>query len=274
MNDQAQRKERLPYLIKEHGDEVHLLQYLDNSQKRVVVPETVSGKPVTAIGESCFNRHQEIEEIILPDSLVSIGAFAFAMCSGLHHVAFSDSISEIGSFAFRDCRGLRGGTIILPAHLKTLSHSLFSFTYMDNVDLKLPTDLQLIENHAFYSAGAFDLVISNPDIVIQDGAFAQSGIHVVTTQPVEKGWFMDWPYGQTIRSLAGESGVIEDYRFLGDSCMELTVIFGVESRKLFYPSPTAEYSFVSEESQRMMWDTLSKTNTVRDIFRQWQRGVL
>ena len=37
------------------------------------------------------------------------------------------------------------------------------------------------------------------------------------------------PYSQTIRPLAGECGVIADCRFLGDSCMERTVVFGVEA---------------------------------------------
>ena len=263
-----------PYQIEELDNEIHLLRYLDDQNSRVVIPSEINGKPVTVIGESCFNFHSEIEQIIFPDSLVSIGAFAFTMCRRIHELVIPDSVTEIGTCAFRDCKGLCGGKIVLPAGLKTISQSLFSFTYMDGVDLTLPRDLELIESHAFYSAGSFDLILPSTDVEIQDGAFAQSGVHILSSITGQKGWYMDWPYGQQITTSDGEVGTIDDYRSLSDGCMELTVMFPNGARKLFYPVFAAEYSFVSDGSQRMMWDTLSKNPVVKSVFRSWQRGLI
>lgn len=274
MNSQDRTAQTFPYQIEEHDEEIHLLRYLDNRSPLVEIPSVVNGKPVTSLGESCFNCHSEIEQIVFPSSLVSIGAFAFTMCRRIHELIIPDSITEIGICSFRDCKGLRRGKIVLPSGLKTISQSLFSFTYMDGVDLTLPRDLALIESHAFYSAGSFDLILPSPNVEIQDGAFAQSGVHIISSIPEQRGWYMDWPYAQQITTSDGEIGSIDDYRNLSDGCMELTVMFVNGARKLFYPSFSAEYSFVSDENQRMMWDTLSKNPGVKSVFRSWQRGLI
>lgn len=274
MSGQVHTMPAFPYQIEELDEEIHLLRYLDDCSSLVEIPSFINGKPVTSIGDSCFNCHSEIEQLVFPSSLVSIGAFAFTMCRRIHELILPDSITEIGICTFRDCKGLRGGKIVLPSGLKTISQSLFSFTYMDGVDLTLPRDLELIETHAFYSAGSFDLILPSPKVVIQDGAFAQSGVHVISSIPEQRGWYMDWPYGQQIATADGKVGTIDDYRSLCDGCMELTVMFPNGARKLFYPSFSAEYSFISDENQRMMWDTLSKTPGVNGVFRSWQRGLI
>lgn len=72
----------------------------------LVVPETIDGVPVLAIGDSCFYGCTELTSVTLPAGVTSIGEFAFAKCSSLRGMHFPQAVTAIGPYAFYGCTDL------------------------------------------------------------------------------------------------------------------------------------------------------------------------
>ena len=69
----------------------------------LVIPDTVDGYKVTAIGENAFCDHAELTSVSLPFWVNSIGSGAFIGCSGLNSVTFSEMVTTIAENAFDGC---------------------------------------------------------------------------------------------------------------------------------------------------------------------------
>lgn len=82
------------------GDGVVIVGMGSCTDKNVVIPDTIDGKPVTAIGEKAFHQNYSIESVTLPDSIVSIGKSAFEQCHSLKTINLPDSIEKIEHRAF------------------------------------------------------------------------------------------------------------------------------------------------------------------------------
>ena len=63
------------------------------------------------IADEAFCDFQNLESVILPNSVISIGGGAFMNCSGLTSATLSNTVNSIGSGAFRGCSGLSDLTI-------------------------------------------------------------------------------------------------------------------------------------------------------------------
>ena len=68
---------------------------------RTVVPSSLGGYPVTAIGRYGMAENYS-QDIILPDGLTSIGRRAFAMCEYTLAITVPESVTFIGEYAFND----------------------------------------------------------------------------------------------------------------------------------------------------------------------------
>jgi autotransporter-associated beta strand protein len=123
-----------------------------------VIPATINGLPVTAIGASAFANKSTLTRVTIPDSVTSIGDQAFAYCSGLLEILvdpanpnFSSldgvlfnqdqttliqwpggrtgdytvpaSVTQIGSYAFAGCAGLTG--VVIPASVTSMGDYAF-----------------------------------------------------------------------------------------------------------------------------------------------------
>jgi hypothetical protein len=72
----------------------------------VIIPASIDGTPVTAIGENAFLGSYGLTSVTIPDSVKSIGNVAFAYCVGLTSLTIPDSVTSIGFFAFQSCISL------------------------------------------------------------------------------------------------------------------------------------------------------------------------
>lgn len=75
------------------------------SDADLVVPDTLDGRPVTAIAERAFEGESEsggLSRVHLPEGLESIGAFAFAD-QKIERINIPDSVTTIAPGAFADC---------------------------------------------------------------------------------------------------------------------------------------------------------------------------
>lgn len=104
------------------------------SDSRVVIPESIAGKPVTKAAPYAFSARKDkeeidveiyqtdqitamqtderllageiVEEVILPATMQEIGRYIFYGCRKLRRLEFSDNLTQIGSGAFTVCSSL------------------------------------------------------------------------------------------------------------------------------------------------------------------------
>ena len=55
---------------------------------KLVIPDTIEGKPVTRIGDFAFVNCTSLTSITIPDGVTSIGHAAFAACESMNAVTF------------------------------------------------------------------------------------------------------------------------------------------------------------------------------------------
>ena len=69
----------------------------------VVVPDTIDGLPVTAIGDNAFCYCTGLTSITLPEGCTTIGYYAFSGCTSLTSITLGNSITTISVGAFQAC---------------------------------------------------------------------------------------------------------------------------------------------------------------------------
>lgn len=74
-------------------------KYIGNS-KRVQLPASIQGKPVTDIRRDAFSNNHKIEEVVLPDTIGYLGVVAFGSCKNLSEIHLPQSLKKIDQFAF------------------------------------------------------------------------------------------------------------------------------------------------------------------------------
>ena len=67
----------------------------DGTSAIVVIPDNVSGVPITVIGESAFASAVELEEIVIPESITSVGNDAFGSCAALESIFYLGSGEQL-----------------------------------------------------------------------------------------------------------------------------------------------------------------------------------
>ena len=156
----------------------------------VIVPETVDGQTITAINLFAFSSNENINSIILPDSITEIGSQAFASCANLKKIVLPKNLTQINSGVFRKCTSLE--TIELPKTVTFIDaeafeecSSLKEITIPDGVEeisddtfdnctaltkINLPASVTAIDSGAFGSCISLESI--NLDNISSIGKFA------------------------------------------------------------------------------------------------------
>ena len=138
----------------------------------------------------------------------------------------------------------------------------------------LPEELEEIDVHAFYSGGSFELKTPNTVKKIGVGAF-NCGPEIITSLSYDKGWYLDWLYGEKVIMETGQIGVISDLQELGNGCNILEVTVNQEKCKVFYPCIHGkEFSFKDEQNQRMMENDIKDNDGIQDTYEAWRNGLI
>ena len=141
------------------------------SEEVVVIPDGV-----TEIGAYAFHHElplNNVQKVILPDSVEIIGYGAFWECDELSDVVFSDNLRSIGEMAFEDTY-LR--KLVLPSKVTYIGANAFP-TVLE--EITLPEGLAEIEANAFKNTSIKEIVI--PDSVRILGAYCFDGCESLTT---------------------------------------------------------------------------------------------
>lgn len=160
----------------------------------VIVPETIGGLPVTAIGSFAFSGNSSLTSITIATSITNIGVAAFSYCSQLSSVVIPAGVVSIGAGAFAECGslaaivvdqgnafyltlegvlfthdqttlvqypGARIGSYSIPASVTTLGESAFGGCY-NLTGITIPNGVSRIPDWAFDSCtGLTTVVIPN-----------------------------------------------------------------------------------------------------------------
>ena len=273
------QNQTMAFGIEEYDEHIEIGRFLSNDIGQVEIPERIHGKPVTVIGDDCFFGCNNIKLIKLPNSITLIGAQAFAMCKNLNEIIMPDSVTEIGHHAFRDCSRLK--KVVLSQKIKQLPTGLFSFCYLEDPMIILPDGLEVIESGAFWNAGEFNLLIPDSVKEIGVGAF-NGGPHPITKLSEDKGWFLEWPYGETVECSAGK-GKITDIYYLENNCRVHEVNIDGKPVEYFFPCDYIDEKIVfikAENRHKFDEEFLSgwrTKNDLADAFKirsAWERGLL
>lgn len=185
------------YIYDDETDEkipgIRLIKYT-GSEKNIVVPDQIDGKPVLSIGTECFEYEKtnpnimngdkfipanpalkEVESIVLPDTIVRIDLEAFEGCENLTSINIPSSIKRLRPFIFSGCKSLK--EITLPGKNISFDTGVFRNSYIEKINLtegmtKIP---------GYFLEGSKVTSISIPSTVstISENAFKRSNCKTV-----------------------------------------------------------------------------------------------
>lgn len=130
------------------------------------IPTTLGGHPVTSIGHAAFEGCCDMTSIMIPKGVTSIGQFAITGCSSLRSITIPESVVSIWEPNFGGCCNLDlitvspdnptysavSGLLLTKDRQTLLSGS-------DLAQIKIPDDVTLIANYAFYGSTNLTSVI-------------------------------------------------------------------------------------------------------------------
>lgn len=135
------------YEIREDGT---LTVYYIGQAEEVIVPDTIDGKKVTAIGEKAFASVADtLKKVTLPETIEQIENQAFANCTLLSEINLPDSLTSIGVWAFDHCTDLK--YLKIPAHAFDGGLSE-AFVYSGLETVELAEGIEKIPPYTFYKS--------------------------------------------------------------------------------------------------------------------------
>ncbi|MBQ7454926.1 MAG: leucine-rich repeat protein [Clostridia bacterium] len=114
----------------------------------VVVPDTLGGLPVRAIGDQAFYE-APVREVVLPEGLEEIGEYAFSGCNDLVRLHLPSTLKTIGPGAFESCMRLQWLNLE-DTQVVVIDEGAFWFNmYLES--LGLPATLETVGENNFVS---------------------------------------------------------------------------------------------------------------------------
>ena len=122
----------------------------DDGTKNVVVPSTIDGKTVVAIGNAAFGEKTNLETITLPEGIVTIGRRAF-FSSSLKTIDIPASVQEIGEDAFYLCTELTAINMPQDSQLKTIGR--FAIEHCTKLKtFVIPASVEYVGENVFFGS--------------------------------------------------------------------------------------------------------------------------
>jgi len=157
----------------------------------VIVPETIDGYPVSIIEAHAFADCENIEDIILPNTLTAIGAWAFQHCDSLTNLTIPQNVTWIGQGIFNGCISLK--SVVIPDGITYISDDMFAYC-KKITEFEINDNIVSIGKCAFEGTGLTAITIPKSVNFIGQDAFKKSklkgigGLETIYYEGTEAEW--------------------------------------------------------------------------------------
>ena len=144
-------------------------------QETLIVPDTIDGVTITAIGNQAFYGVEKVKTVQLPNTITTIGDEAFYGCKNMTEINLPSNINSMGTWAFYGCSKLV--SIDIPTGITSIPDNAFrECRALTNVTF--PLNITQIGNKSFEKCIAFTKIHLPASIsTLKDDAFTNcSGV--------------------------------------------------------------------------------------------------
>lgn len=169
------------FSYREMADGIEIYQYDEKpgTYTKVNIPSQIDNRPVVSLDEGFMVMNKTIEEVVLPDTLISIGKSAFNSASSLRKIAIPASVSSIGDFAFTGCTSLQDFTCSSANKTFAIESGILLNKEKTKVlfvpassSCSIPSTVKTIREYAFYcNTNLTSVVVPSSVTQIEEGAF-------------------------------------------------------------------------------------------------------
>ena len=168
----------IKYELSEDGESYSIVKY-KGTDTELVIPSSYNGKPVTSIERNAFAYCSLLEEVWIPDSIISVGYFAFGDCISLRNVTIGKGVTSIGNTAFTGCKLLTN--LIVSNENEVYDSRNNCNAIIETVNNKLiigcnntviPSSVTIICDWAFLECTFMSISIPKSIVAINCGAFS------------------------------------------------------------------------------------------------------
>ncbi len=142
------------------GTTITITDYPEAATGAVVIPATIAGKPVTAIGAGAFSSCGDITSVSIPPGVTSIGQEAFVVCAKLASVNIPEGVTDLGYNTFAGCQALSG--VVLPSTLTSLGDHAFAIC-MGLTSIVIPPSVTDFGPSVFYQCSNLASIRLSPN---------------------------------------------------------------------------------------------------------------
>lgn len=147
------------FVFEENESTATVIGYKGRNE-HITIPSTYNGKPVTAIGDSAFDKNENkrvIKSVVIPNTIKTIGNFAFFGCE-LTSIIIPKNVTYLGRGAFSFCELT---TIDIPGSIEILRNMTFQYC-RSLTTVKIGEGVKVIKEQAFQGCTSLES-ISLPD---------------------------------------------------------------------------------------------------------------
>ena len=153
-----------------------ILTNYSGKEESIVVPNTISGYPVTEL-RNTFENNTIIKSVKINEGIETIGTSAFNGCINLNRISLPKSVTKIGNKAFYNCIKLK--RIHFPSNLHTIEGEAFAHTSLKRITI--PKRVTDIYSYSFYDCKNLSKVtILSKSLTIYSYAFKETPIEIIS----------------------------------------------------------------------------------------------
>ncbi|MBQ7554492.1 MAG: leucine-rich repeat protein [Bacteroidaceae bacterium] len=146
------------------------------------ISEVTLPESIVSIGGLAFSGCPNLRSIIIPETVTNIGYYAFTGCVSLDNVIIPNSVTAIGKEAFENCSGMK--SVRVSEGITSIEYATFkgcsSLTFIE-----IPQGVTSIGNNAFNGCRKLDFV-SIPESVTSIGDMAFQNCNALTNIALPK----------------------------------------------------------------------------------------
>jgi hypothetical protein len=197
---------------------------------------------IVSIRESSFNGCDRLEGITLPSKTISIGIAAFSGCSKLVHINLDAAITSIEVAAFHACVNLETPSIYNTKIEVVQGNSFLGCIQFQMVEV--PSSVKLVEDQAFGHCTALSVLIFNSDqLTIEDGAFANcENVRKLIFTKGKPASIGNALFGETERTSDGKGFIVHYYEESDKTIPYPTLYYTAAYAKEWAPNGETEWN--------------------------------